>query len=64
MEDGQDLKELVTVWIAVNITFLINIFSGVSCGYPRIDSGVILLSNTFMYGSKVPFICPSGNSVY
>jgi len=32
----------------------------VSCGYPRIDTGVILLSNTFMYGSKVPFICPSG----
>jgi len=32
----------------------------ISCGYPRIDAGVILLSNTFMYGSKVPFTCPSG----
>jgi len=32
----------------------------ITCGYPKIDAGVTLLSNTFMYGSKVPFICPSG----
>ena len=37
-----------------------NILPGVSCGRPSMDSGVTLLSSTFVYGSKVPFTCPSG----
>jgi len=31
-----------------------------SCGPPSSEPGVSLLSSTFLYGSKVPFVCPSG----
>ena len=35
---------------------------GVPCGRPSMESGVTLLSSTFVFGSKVPFTCPSGET--
>merc|ERR1712107_445659 len=34
----------------------------ISCGRPSVEAGVSLLSSTFVYGSKVPFTCPSGET--
>ena len=41
----------------------INTPPGVSCGRPSMEPGVTLLSSTFVYGSKVPFTCPSGEAM-
>ena len=36
------------------------LFSGISCGKPEVEQGATLLSHTFMFGSRVPYACPSG----
>jgi len=32
----------------------------ISCGRPEVEAGATLLSQTFVFGSRVPYSCPSG----